>query len=529
MKKILFLFVFIPFLSFSQTIDKEKIAIALDNYYELERENIHLHLNKTVFLSNETIWFKGYIYDKKTNSLNIGTTNVYISLYNSERKELSNNLFFASNGTVDGQLNLPKELESGIYYLHVYTNFMNNFEEDESTYQEIEIINPKEINSEKKYDRNNISVTLNYEGGNFITDCDNNIVVEIKDCFNKGVEIQEIKVLDEKQNTVITFSTNNMGYGKFTLPNTKKEIYSIEGINNDIKFSSKLKLPTSETFNLIMKKNNDESYTFEIRTNQNTLKKFENEELFLLIQKDRATRFITFKIQKNILTKFTLEDKNFFDGINTLRLIDKNLNQISERLLYKKEKNAVIFEKLDTKIVNDSLKISGKLSNLDQLLSISILPKSNFQNRSKNSIFKTLQFDNYLSKKIEPKLLEDKFTSESLDLFLISNSSKYKWKSILENKPKKTYEFEIGIDLSIKLNSKNNSKLPNQLKIFTTNGINELATLNENSEYFYKNILALDSLAIHYKFPEKPDLANKTTSFYTLLKKLIIYNLIFTT
>ena len=301
MKKILFLFVFIPFLSFSQTIDKEKIAIALDNYYELERENIHLHLNKTVFLSNETIWFKGYIYDKKTNSLNIGTTNVYISLYNSERKELSNNLFFASNGTVDGQLNLPKELESGMYYLHVYTNFMNNFEEDESTYQEIEIINPKEINSEKKYDRNNISVTLNYEGGNFITDCDNNIVVEIKDCFNKGIEIQEIKVLDEKQNTVITFSTNNMGYGKFTLPNTKKEIYSIEGINNDIKFSSKLKLPTSETFNLIMKKNNDESYTFEIRTNQNTLKKFENEELFLLIQKDRATRFITFKIQKNIL------------------------------------------------------------------------------------------------------------------------------------------------------------------------------------------------------------------------------------
>ena len=524
MKKVAILVCLFQLFSFSQTVNKEKIAQSLDNYYQLERENIHLHLNKTVFLSNETIWFKGYIYDKKTNSLNTGTTNVYVSLYNSEKKELSNNLFFASNGTVDGQLNLPKELESGIYYLHVYTNFMNNFEEDESTYQEIEIINPKQINASKSYDKNNVSVTINYEGGNLITDCDNNIVVKISDCLNKGIKTENIKVLDEKQNVITTFSTNELGYGKFILPKIKDEIYSIVSNNNLINFSEKLKKPSSDNFNLLLESIVGDSYTLEIRANPNTLKKYENEELFLLIQKDRATRFITFKIQKNVISKFTLDKKNFFEGINTLRLIDKNLNQISERIIYKKENSTNAVSIISHTKINDSIKIIGKLDNLKSQLSISTLPVSTSKNNNSNSILKTLAFDNYLTNKINPELLSSKTTAAEFDLFLISNTSKYNWQSILNTIPNTKYEFETGIDLSIKSNNNNSSKATKQLKIFTTNGISETTTMNPDSDFVFKNILALDSISIHYKFPEKPDLANKITVSHTLKKNKSKFN-----
>lgn len=518
MKKTVFLVCLFHFLSFSQTVNKEKIAQSLDNYYQLERENIHLHLNKSVYLSNETIWFKGYIYDKKTNSLNIGTTNVYVSLYNSERKELSNDLFFASNGTLDGQINFSKELESGIYYLHVYTNFMNNFEENESTYQEIEIINPRQINTSKSYDKNNVSIVISYEGGNLITDCDNNIVVKIADCLNKGAKVENIKVLDEKQNIITTFSTNELGYGKFILPKVKNEIYSIVSSNNLINFSEKLKKPSPDNFNLILESILGDSYTLEIRTNPNTLKKYENEELFLLIQKDRATRFITFKIQKNVISKFTLDKKNFFEGVNTLRLIDKNLNQISERIIYKKENSTDAVSIISHTKLNDSIKIIGKLNNLNSQLSISALPVSTSKNNNPNSILKTLSFDNYLTHKMNPELLNPKTTLAEFDLFLISNTSKYNWQSILNTIPSTKYEFETGIDLSIKLNNNNSSKATNQLKIFTTNGISETATMSADSDFTYKNILALDSLTIHYTFPQKQDLANKITVSHTLKK-----------
>lgn len=518
MRKLLSLLCFTSALTFSQTINKEKIAQSLDNYYQFERENIYLHLNKFSFLSGETIWFKGYIFDKKTNTPNTGTTNVYISLYNSEKKEISNDLFFASNGTLEGQLQTSKNLESGIYYLHIYTNFMNNFIEDESTYQEIEILNTNQINTQKTYNKTDYTITVNYEGGNLIADCDNNVVIQLKDCQERGIKLENIRVVDEKQNSITSFSTNNLGYGKFILPKVKNENYSIISSNNSINFVEKLQKPSLDGFNLILDNITGDAYTLEIRTNPNILKKYDNEELFLLIQKDRATRFITFKIQKNVIMKFTLDKKNFFEGVNTLRLIDKNLNQISERIIYKKENSTDAITSINYVKSKDSIKITGNIINPNSILSISALPKSKTQNSYQNSIIKTLSFDNYLSKKIDAELLSSNTSVSDFDLYLISNTSKYNWQSILNQSPTNKYEFETGIDLSIKLNNTNTSKATNQLKIFTTNGISETTNLSSEGDFVYKNILALDSLAIHYKFPEKPDLANKISISHTLKK-----------
>ena len=38
----------------SSSIDKEYIKKSLDNYFSLDRENIHLHLNKNEFLTHVT-------------------------------------------------------------------------------------------------------------------------------------------------------------------------------------------------------------------------------------------------------------------------------------------------------------------------------------------------------------------------------------------------------------------------------------------------------------------------------------------
>ena len=50
----------------------------------------------------------------------------------------------------------------------------------------------------------------------------------------------------------------------------------------------------------------NENFFVEIKSNDATLKKDENKELILLIQKDRASRIFVFKIQKNYDLKFLL-------------------------------------------------------------------------------------------------------------------------------------------------------------------------------------------------------------------------------
>ena len=94
MKK-LFILLF-PLFFFGQTKEDNFISENINSYFTLDRENIHLHLNKTIYVNNETIWFKGYVLDKKTKKLHPNTTNVFITLYDSNKKEISTKLFYCS-------------------------------------------------------------------------------------------------------------------------------------------------------------------------------------------------------------------------------------------------------------------------------------------------------------------------------------------------------------------------------------------------------------------------------------------------
>ena len=97
MKKSLLLILFLVFFS---GIAQNNLDEKLINYFKLDRENIHLHLNKTIYLTNETIWFKGYVIEKKASKLNFLTTNVHVRLLDATKKEIFNKLFYASNGTI---------------------------------------------------------------------------------------------------------------------------------------------------------------------------------------------------------------------------------------------------------------------------------------------------------------------------------------------------------------------------------------------------------------------------------------------
>ena len=85
MKKSLFILFILTFLP---GIAQNGLDEKLINYFKLDRENIHLHLNKTIYSTNETVWFKGYIIEKKESKLNFLTTNVHVRLLDSNKKEI---------------------------------------------------------------------------------------------------------------------------------------------------------------------------------------------------------------------------------------------------------------------------------------------------------------------------------------------------------------------------------------------------------------------------------------------------------
>jgi len=45
-------------------MNKEEVGKAFEQYFELPREALFLHLNKSTYLEGEELWFKGYVYNR---------------------------------------------------------------------------------------------------------------------------------------------------------------------------------------------------------------------------------------------------------------------------------------------------------------------------------------------------------------------------------------------------------------------------------------------------------------------------------
>ena len=79
-----------------------------------------------MYINTETVYFKGYVFDKTNADLNNETTNVHVDFYTKQGIKIESKLLYCSNGEFEGFFMLNSDLESQFYYFQVYTNWCNN-------------------------------------------------------------------------------------------------------------------------------------------------------------------------------------------------------------------------------------------------------------------------------------------------------------------------------------------------------------------------------------------------------------------
>ena len=112
-----------------------------DNSANCPHETIQVHLAQESLFSGEILWFKLYC----TSSLFPGedlSSLVFIELVNSENASILRKKILIVRGEGRGELEIPDNLPTGIYYFLAYTNWMKNFGESSFFSKEILIINP---------------------------------------------------------------------------------------------------------------------------------------------------------------------------------------------------------------------------------------------------------------------------------------------------------------------------------------------------------------------------------------------------
>ncbi len=519
--------------TFAQSTPEIRLKKVITDYFLLERETIHTQFNKNVFLTGESIWFKGYVFHRKTDKPFYSCTNIFASLMDNEGNEIENQLLYGNMGSFSGNFNLKNNLKSGRYYIRFYTNWMNNFTEDESSVYEVKIINPEEgidtalLANEKASE---IKIELNPEGGTLLENKTNTIGVNIITCNNKPLPITQVSLLDEKDKVIEVIPINELGCGKFNLFIQSDSNYKIVADINNNRFEENIPKPSPQ--GVILQINNvDDSFLIKIKTNESTYNTVENKPYYIFIHKDGNASFYETKFSggKNEMEISFLKE-HFFEGTNTIRLLDSELNEVAQRLIYIRPENSLNLEINKIKGETKEVAFKGNINDTSSNLSVSIVPTNNLNKAHPEDIYSDLLIAPYLQG--NPKLIAKQYItsnethiSSEFDTFLINQKSKYKWTDILNNPPKENYTFDMGLTLKGTINQKLKPKKEYKVRITSMDALlDETVDVNNKNEFFLENLIVADSARINFELIGDGKVVKDIKLYPQLLKNTAQFN-----
>ena len=135
-------------------------------YFELPRESIFVHTNKSIFTAEEYLWYKGYAFNRSQEKLSDDVRNVQVFVYDSVGGLVDKSMVLANEGIFFNQIKLDSSYTPGRYYFKAMTNYMNNFKESDAYLQKFEVIDEVKKSKRKAQD---IKVIILPEGQEIVS------------------------------------------------------------------------------------------------------------------------------------------------------------------------------------------------------------------------------------------------------------------------------------------------------------------------------------------------------------------------
>ncbi|GAA0711327.1 hypothetical protein GCM10009430_00700 [Aquimarina litoralis] len=514
-----------------------QVLIKKNEYFTLEREIIHLHTNKTTYITNEEIWFKAYIQDHRTHKPFAITKNLYITLYNDLGEKIAHKLFLVNYGFADGNFTIPKTLSTGDYVLMASTAHQENFTEDQRYYQQIKIKNLSQQPAEKTENeiKKSYDIQVLPEGGNLLEGVLN--ICGIKVINQKGLGVKKVvsELFEQGSDMPIsTFNLNKFGMGKFTFtPLPNKNYYIVSNID-DTRIKTQIPKPQSKGVLLQCSLHPIKPMLIvELKTNEATLSSIKEKQFHILIHQYQKTKGLTASFKENTTAiKLAIPLKDLPFGTNTISLFDHNNNPIAERLIFNDFHDKIIAsENIKTTIKEDSIVTSFNIKSKNLLVenasvSVSILPVETISNSNHKSIINSTYLQPFINSYIEnPAYYFQNVTKRKkydLDILLLTQGwSKYNWNNIFRDNIAYTTEHEQGMTLKGAINrimsEKNNLLITSPENEFTDLLLPENGKPLRNFEY--RNLFLKDSTSLQFLIndnknkPTNSNIKARITSF----------------
>ncbi|MDR2425188.1 MAG: TonB-dependent receptor plug domain-containing protein [Prevotellaceae bacterium] len=200
----------LPFLVFGQETDVIENSI-LKQLQVFPQEKIHLHTDKSTYVSGEKVWYRAYLVDALLHQHNSPSRYIYVELLSPAEELITRDKIRPSTDSVfHNSIDLPENLPEGSYLIRAYTNFMRN-REDYFFEKRIFVADPisSTIHVEPEFVINNKKGKLKLDIRNY-----DNETVEVKN-FNIRIDTGKMKKYNEEFSFGITSNKRHIIYLEF--------------------------------------------------------------------------------------------------------------------------------------------------------------------------------------------------------------------------------------------------------------------------------------------------------------------------
>ncbi len=424
-------------------------------------ENIHLHLNKTIFIKGERLWFKAYVQNQQNKLPSLKTTNLHVAIYDNKGGEVKRKLFYAQNGMANGDFAIDSIFTGQYYKILAWTNYQRNFEQLKPFQQHIEIV--REATEEVNHINEQFKIEVYPEGGYLIEDAFNQIGIVLSRPTGERVSFNNLELLDGLGNVVRSnIATNSLGLGKVGFTVEKGKGYFLQWGNTDIGYSRKsLPKPKSNVIGLNIDNNGKDNVLVKLIASKQTFKEKDGENYSMAIYQDDTILFEDVEIaeEESVLS---LQRKSMPYGINTVVLFDSELKPVSRRMFFNHRQDKERLQSIQAEYClndfGDSIQIDLIRPNnslMQANVSMSALPGSSRAYQPENSIASSFIVRPYLRKPFKGSYyFDDMDRKKRFELdkrLLIEGWGTYDWDSRKFEKLKLEFAIEVGIPISGKI------------------------------------------------------------------------------
>lgn len=511
-------FTFLSLMFFSFEAQPQNASASIEdvfvNHYRQPREKLLVHVNKTIFLPGESIWFQAHVLDPRFDHPSPISANVYAGLYDVNGKLITGDVFYAEDGLAAGQLILDKELKDKSYIFAVFTQWALNFGRQQ-LYAQVVSIAESDYQPQNNYNPDEYFITLNTEGHTpLISNTLNRVVYSLTNPDGQAVSFVRGELLDAQQNIINTFAGNDTGLGEFQFwPKQATSYQARFYIDNERFIIKNLPEVTDKGLRIQVNTLTENRLNIALENNLPTTGK----SFVLAITKDgylykRDLRFTDGKAQ------FSLDKNDLPHGINTVFVLENDVVLAQRAFLNRPEEYLPEARLKLLKATRDSVYLSVQTFSSEKFtFSASVLP-ANTQADNENLSFLKQNFLNPYggveNRKINHKLIDgNRIDNYAFDLFLQTRPKVTdRWNDWLDGQLPAKFDFEKGLTLSGKIEVSAKQAQKKKLMLFTDDlSFQQKLDLNEDGSfvsyhnYLEKGQILKVALANKNNFLQKPE------------------------